>query len=242
MTKITTPSNTFIIPVSSMSVDKVVLENDVFRHLLKGRTYVAVGNQILFEREGQYFLTMIDNHNQKYTKKDYDQLPYKAPYQLIDGKLEYVASPKDKHQDTLGNLYMLLAPYVKTNKIGRVRFAPLDVHFDEKNIYQPDLMFISNERKDIIKDFIYGPPDLIVEVLSSNKKHDLGERKDVYGQYEVLEYWAVDYKKQTLDAYLNKEKKLIWQRQYTAEDEVKSEVVEGFSFVLKEILKRNRID
>lgn len=154
MTKITASSNTFVIPISSMSVDDVVLENDVFKHLLKGRTYITVGNQILFEREGQYFLTMIDNQNQKYTKEDYAQLPYKAPYQLINGKLEYMASPKNKHQNALGNLYMLLAPYVKANRIGKVLFAPLDVHFDEDNIYQPDLMFISNERKDIIKDFI----------------------------------------------------------------------------------------
>ncbi|MEN0046105.1 MAG: Uma2 family endonuclease [Bacteroidota bacterium] len=227
-------SNNFIFPVIAN------LENDkstAFQNLLRGRDFVPINGQILFEKEEQFFLTKIDNANQKYSSKDYNQLPFKAPYQLIDGKLIYKPSATSQHQSVLGDLHILIFNHLKNNGIGRIYFAPLDVHFDEENIYQPDLMFISNERKDIIKDFIYGAPDLIVEVLSSNKKHDLGEKKDIYGQYEVLEYWAVDYQKQTLDAYLNEEKELVWKRQYGAEEEVKSEVIEGFSFVLKEIFE-----
>jgi Uma2 family endonuclease len=86
----------------------------------------------------------------------------------------------------------LLSLSIKKSKAGKIRFAPLDVHFDKKNIFQPDLLFISNERKEIIQRFIQGAPDLIGEILSSNRSHDLGEKKEVYGKYNVLEYWAID--------------------------------------------------
>ena len=58
-----------------------------------------------------------------------------------------------------------------------------------------------------------------------------------YGQHNVLGYWAIDYKKQTLDTYINEDKKLVWQQQYQVEDEVKSAVLDGFSFLLGEIFE-----
>jgi Uma2 family endonuclease len=228
-------SSIFLVPIAAMPSEQGVSSADIFRALLKGKDYVNVGNQIIFEREGQFFLTMIEYGNPIYTNEHYQILPYKAPFQLINGKLVYMASPLYLHQDTIGNLYALMYPFIKKNKLGKVQFAPLDVHFDEENVFQPDLLFISNERKDIIKKWIHGAPDLIVEVLSSNKSYDLGEKREVYGKYNVLEYWAIDYKAKTLDAYVNEGKALVLKKSYKSEDEVYSEVLKGFSFVLGEI-------
>ncbi|MEM6700222.1 MAG: Uma2 family endonuclease [Bacteroidota bacterium] len=164
-------------------------------------------------------------------------LPENAPYELINGKLEFMPSPLFQHQNTIANLNDLLRPFVRKNKLGTVQFAPLDVHFDKKNIFQPDLMFISNERKDIIKNFIHGAPDLIVEVLSSNKSHDLGKKKDVYAKHNVLEYWAIDYEQKTLDLYINEERVMTFKQQFKEKDTVQSEVLKDFSFVLSEIFE-----
>lgn len=72
----------------------------------------------------------------------------------------------------------------------------MDVYFTEQNIYQPDILFISNERQHIIEDGkIDGAPDLIIEVLSKGtEKLDRITKKAVYEKCGVLEYWIVDPK------------------------------------------------
>lgn len=237
MTKPISNIPSFFVPISVSPEMGEAINNEVFRNLLNGRNYALVGTQILFERSQQFYLTMIDNEQQSYSQIDYAMLPENAPYELINGKLEFMASPYDMHQLTLANLHLLVHSHVKRAKIGTVRFAPLDVYLDEKNVFQPDLMFISNERKDIIKKFIHGAPDLIVEVLSSNKKHDLGKKKDAYGKHNVLEYWAIDYNEKTLDLYINKEQVMTFKQQFQEKDTVQSEILKDFSFVLGEIFE-----
>ena len=52
--------------------------------------------------------------------------------------------------------------------IGEVLPAPMDVVLDYANalVVQPDLLFVSNDRREIITDRVYGAPDMVVEVLS----------------------------------------------------------------------------
>ena len=69
----------------------------------------------------------------------------------------------------------------------------MDVYLNAKNVYQPDIFFIGNGRADIIQERgIYGSPDLIIEVLSADRKYDLVIKKEVYELSGVKEYWVVD--------------------------------------------------
>jgi Uma2 family endonuclease len=103
-------------------------------------------------------------------------------------------SPSFDHQNISLNLAKKISDYVEAHDLGTVAIAPLDVHFDDDEIYQPDIFFISNENKFIIqKGAIYGAPDFIVEILSpSNANYDLVEKKKIYEQRGVKEYWVVD--------------------------------------------------
>jgi Uma2 family endonuclease len=76
---------------------------------------------------------------------------------------------------------------------GEVFCAPVDVYINNKNVYQPDIFYISNEKKEIIKNRgIFGVPDLIIEILSADRNYDLKKKKQVYEQCNVKEYWVVD--------------------------------------------------
>ena len=60
--------------------------------------------------------------------------------------------------------------------IGEIRIAPYDVHVDPFNTYQPDLLYVSNERRhifDLDGRGITGAPDVVVEILSdSTRRYD----------------------------------------------------------------------
>jgi Uma2 family endonuclease len=65
--------------------------------------------------------------------------------------------------------------------------------FDRALVVQPDLLFVSRERRGIISDRIYGAPDLVIEVLSPYPR--IGrteERVGWFAQYGVRECWLVN--------------------------------------------------
>ena len=73
--------------------------------------------------------------------------------------------------------------------------APVDVVLDRDRalIVQPDVLFVSAARLSIIRDQVWGAPDLVAEVLSHSTKHrDRGEKLGWYRQYGVRECWLVD--------------------------------------------------
>ena len=75
--------------------------------------------------------------------------------------------------------------------------APYDVVLSENNVFQPDIMFVSNENSKIITEKnITGAPDLIIEILSpATGYYDLTEKKEIYTEFAVKEYWIVEPKK-----------------------------------------------
>jgi Uma2 family endonuclease len=113
--------------------------------------------------------------------------------EIIDGELILSPSPSDKHQDVLGALYRIVADYLDTHSIGRVFFAPLDTILTQTQVLQPDLLYVSNERVSIVSRWVYGAPDLAVEILSeTSRRRDEVRKRELYEQFGVQEYWIVD--------------------------------------------------
>ena len=103
-------------------------------------------------------------------------------------------APGRKHQRITGRLYKLLDDFVEQNQLGEVANAPRDVYLAPRETYQPDILFISQNRIDIsAEDKVNGAPDLVVEVLSpSTGYYDLKPKYRAYEKYGVQEYWIVD--------------------------------------------------
>ncbi len=85
------------------------------------------------------------------TVEDYRSLPDGGPrYQLIEGDLFMAPAPNRYHQEISGNIYLLLAKYLEKHPIGKLYAAPFDVYFDEINVHQPDLVFVSRKNLSIL--------------------------------------------------------------------------------------------
>ncbi len=139
----------------------------------------------------------------QYTAKDYLNLPEGSPYQLIEGELIMTPSPLTEHQIISKNLELAIYFHVKKNNLGLALDAPIDVYLNNKNAYQPDIIFISAKNKDIIrKHGIDGAPDLVIEILSpSNSYYDVRVKKDIYEKSGVIEYIIVDPRTKSIDVY-----------------------------------------
>ena len=114
--------------------------------------------------------------------------------ELIYGTLQVNDSPLFRHQNLLLELAVLMRVFVGQHKLGTVCIAPQDVILDPARalIVQPDLMFISKARSEIISDHIWGAPDLVVEVMSPHPRiGKLEDRLHYFAQYGVRECWLV---------------------------------------------------
>jgi len=83
--------------------------------------------------------------------------------------------------------------YLRKKRIGKIYLAPFDTFLTELNVYQPDVVFVSNERKSILKEEgVDGAPDFVAEILSPRTaKYDRGAKRDIYARTGVQEMWIV---------------------------------------------------
>lgn len=160
-----------------------------------------------------------------------------TPCELINGQLVMSPAPTPFHQNVTSNLNDFLK--AEARKIGGlVFFAPIDLYIDQRNVFQPDLLFISSEKRNIITARgIEGTPDLIVEIISpSNVFTDRNRKKKVYQQIGVREYWIVDPANHTLEVYKHDQPDADVPHLYLVkEGEVSSSVLTNLKFDLKDI-------
>ena len=135
------------------------------------------------------------NVDVRLTVDDYKQMPDDLRYELIEGDLELTPSPNYVHHELVTRLFERLRDFLRHHNVGgKVFIAPFDVVLSEHNVVQPDVFYISAERRGIITmDNIQGAPDLVIEVLSpSTARRDRGPKRKIYARFGVREWWLVD--------------------------------------------------
>jgi Uma2 family endonuclease len=140
--------------------------------------------------------------NKRFTVAEYLRLPEQmAPQELVWGMVREPPAPKYGHQATVGRVFVALDEHVRTLDLGVVCVSPLDVVLDEARglVVQPDVLFVSRARLHIIKDQIWGAPDLVVEVASRRTiLRDRTTKLSWYGRAGVRECWIVDPARETV--------------------------------------------
>ena len=196
-----------------MKTDNTILSDTLFSEatfeaLLGARPFLPLENGLLFYHEQleKYVIATFDP-DVEYTAKDYYQLPEEAPYQLIEGKFIQTMGASLKHQEVSGNLYAILNFYIREHQLGKVYHAPTDIVLggeDGKNVFQPDILFISVARKSQMEENrIIGAPEFVVEILSkSTEDSDRIVKMEKYGEYDVVEYWIIHPKGEYVEVYL----------------------------------------
>ncbi len=168
---------------------------------------------------------MVDSTRIRITANDYYQLPAYAQHdliQLIDGEVIIGMPPVLKHQAIVGEILFLLLTIARRLG-GKAYTSPIEVYFDEYNVFEPDVLYIAPDNLDIAqKDEkrIVGAPNLVVEVLSpSTAKFDRQQKYHAYEQHGVNAYWIVDPVHETVEVWtLNESGQFVRQGAYGTDD------------------------
>ena len=177
------------------------------------------------------------DRTKEWTAEDYLDLgDMNTPCQLINGELIMSPAPTPLHQRVSKKLFKILDG--SSNSKGEVFYAPIDLFIDKTNVFQPDLVYISNLNASIISHRgIEGPPEIVIEIISpSNIFSDRNTKKKKYLTFGVKEYWIVDPANQTLEIYLSNQTDPEVPYFYLAgEGNVTSTVIASLEFDLKTI-------
>lgn len=173
----------------------------------------------------------------KYTYEDYLTLPESGPrHELIEGDFIVSPSPKYRHHQILGRLFRTLAALVYDRRLGELIVAPFDVILSDTDVVQPDIVFIATAHRDRIGSRgVRGAPDLVIEVLSEDRRKDLHVKKKLYAQHGVPEYWAFDPDADLVYAHTLKDAPAAPPRVLSASDTLATPLLPGLSIPLADI-------
>lgn len=139
------------------------------------------------------------------TYDEYLELPNDGNrYEILDGELAVTPAPNLKHQISSANIFKVVSRHVDNNKLGLVLYAPVDLILESSSILQPDLLFVSHARSNILTDKgVVGAPDLVVEILSpTTNRQDRITKAHIYARHKVSAYWIADPEHRSLEVYL----------------------------------------
>jgi Uma2 family endonuclease len=173
----------------------------------------------------------------KYTYADYLKTPDDERYELIEGELLMTPSPVTRHQRISRKIEFMLEKYVTENDLGEIFYAPFDVYLDDENVVQPDILFISKVRLDIIGEKnIQGAPDLVIEIISEATAYrDLVQKKKLYARFGVKEYWIVLPEESSVEIYSLKDNAFVLHKSYSKDDTLQSQLLQKLKIELKKI-------
>lgn len=158
--------------------------------------------------------------------------------ELLGGELIVSPSPSLRHQDVVLCLGMALRMHVEAHGGGRVFVAPVDVVLSQRDVVEPDVIFVADHQVDMLTEAnIRGAPALLVEVLST-PRIDRVRKRDLYARFGVPAYWIADPDADRVEVY-----RLTGDRYAKPEildmgDRLTYEVLPGFAVEVAKLLAR----
>jgi Uma2 family endonuclease len=166
-------------------------------------------------------------------------------YDIIDGEMVMSAAPTGKHQEIIGNIYVVVRAYLRENQRGIVIFAPCDIVIrrDPLRTRQPDLFIFLWGRDDIgdLESLLEQPvievaPDITIEIISKNETRRARAAKiEDYHHIGVKECWVVSPQALTVEVLRLSPEVIRTVGIYGVGMRVQSEILEGLDLAVDDI-------
>ena len=116
--------------------------------------------------------------------------------ELDEGELYIMPRPRIRHQFLQGDLIWYFQGYVRSfddPPAYVLHDVVVALSLERRVLYSPDLVVILRGSSTVVSDrVVEGPPDIVVEILSSDRRRDLVHKRQVYAEAGVPEYWIFD--------------------------------------------------
>jgi Uma2 family endonuclease len=177
---------------------------------------------------------VLDGPGKDWTYGGYLALNDDTALEIINGKAFKSPAPDLLHQRWARKIFLAVERHIEAHCPGEVFFAPVDVVLDEKNVVQPDLVYVSIARASILEHRgIMGAPDLVVEIISpTSLRRDRYDKRELYARFGVKEFWLADVANRSIDILSLQKGVYQLLSCATNEGKIRSEILSGFELDL----------
>jgi Uma2 family endonuclease len=162
----------------------------------------------------------------------------------VNGEVIEMMTVSKAHAELAGYLHKLLAMYVEFKELGEFYQEPFQMRAAPDGPGRsPDLMFLRAAHMDRLQNqFLDGPADLVIEVLSpSTENIDRGDKFYEYQRAGVAEYWIVDPIREVAEFYVLDSHGVFRAANVPPDGAFASTVLDGFRLNVEWLWTRKRV-
>ena len=170
----------------------------------------------------------------------------KRKMELDDGVLYIMPRPRLAHLSTQGRLLHYF--YIFQDSFEE---PPFEVYADAivalpselPRLFIPDLAVILRDNDAVMSEqMIEGAPDIVAEVLSSDRNRDLVRKRRVYSEAGIPEYWIFDEINETAIPLELRDGVYVERSVLTADDTLTTPLLPGLEIPLSRVLRHRRVN
>ena len=164
--------------------------------------------------------------------------------ELDEGVLYIMTKPRLVHQF----FQLKLAGFVDRH-LDQFDSPPADVFtevivalsLERRILLAPDLTIVLQGNSAIYRDqMIEGAPDIVAEILSSDRNRDLVRKRQLYAEAGVQEYWIFDPREDTATLLELNDGEYIEREVLTADDTLTTPLLPGLAVPLADVFRHRR--
>ena len=161
--------------------------------------------------------------------------------ELDDGVLYIMPRPRIVHNFAQVEFYLHFANYRN-----RAVSTPIQIYtdvivalsLDRRRLYAPDVTIILPGNPCVVGDrMVEGAPDIVIEILSSDRNRDLVRKRQVYAEAGIPHYWLCDLRQDTLTLLELRDGGYVEAATLTADDTLTTPLLPGFAMPLGEVFR-----
>jgi Uma2 family endonuclease len=155
--------------------------------------------------------------------------------EFVDGSLEVLPMPTDKHQVISRFLFLALFAFTQSRG-GTVLYAPLRLQIRESKFREPDLLLVRNANDPRRQNAYWLGADLVVEIVSpDDPERDTVVKRADYAEAGIPEYWIVNPEDESITVLQLQGDRYIEHGTFGRGDAATSALLAGFSVPVADV-------
>ena len=168
----------------------------------------------------------------------------KRKMELDEGELYIMPRPRTGHQFLQGDLIWYFQGYIRDfddPPAEVLHDVIVALSLESRILFSPDLVVILQGSSAVIADrMVEGAPDIVVEILSADRRRDLVRKRRVYAEAGVPEYWIFDPRADTATLLELRDGVYVERAVLTAADTLTTPLLPGLAIPLADVFRHRR--